>query len=202
MSSAKLIVDQTTDIDDFNLSKVQDISSVAKQELDQFETTTTSIEDTYEKIKSQMLSEPEVINSTIQKVDNEFFPTIKLKEEVEEKTEQVVSINLRGKLIIGVFASIVLLLSILLIYNAVLINRYSAEVGRDSSYVLELQEQNAALESDLNSLLEGINPGAYDMTTGTYEAIELIQRTPVSEIPADTNWFDSICNFFASLFGG
>ena len=202
MSSAKLIVDQTTDIDDFNLSKVQDISSVAKQELDQFETTTTSIEDTYEKIKSQMLSEPEVINSTIQKVDNEFFPTIKLKEDVEEKTEQVVSINLRGKLIIGVFASIVLLLSILLIYNAVLINRYSAEVGRDSSYVLELQEQNAALESDLNSLLEGINPGAYDMTTGTYEAIELIQRTPVSEIPADTNWFDSICNFFASLFGG
>ena len=123
MSSAKLIVDQTTDIDDFNLSKVQDISSVAKQELDQFETTTTSIEDTYEKIKSQMLSEPEVINSTIQKVDNEFFPTIKLKEDVEEKTEQVVSINLRGKLIIGVFASIVLLLSILLIYNAVLINR-------------------------------------------------------------------------------
>ena len=67
---------------------------------------------------------------------------------------------------------------------------------------MELQEQNAALESDLNSLLEGINPGAYDMTTGTYETIELIQRTPVSEIPADTNWFDSICNFFASLFGG
>ena len=140
MSSAKLIADQTTDIDDINLSKVQDLSSIAKNELNHFDTTyEDDIAENYEKMKNEMLAEPITSTETITKVDNEFFPTIRLKEDVEGTPSQVVSINLRGKLIIGVFASIVLLLSILLIYNAVLINRYRAEVGTNSQIVVSLE---------------------------------------------------------------
>lgn len=202
MSSAKLIVDQTTDIDDINLSKVQDLSSIAKQELNHFDTTyENNIAENYEKMKSEMLAEPEIISSSISKVDNEFFPTIKLKEE-EETPEKVVSINLRGKLIIGVFASIVLLLSILLIYNAVLINRYRASIGDNSQIVINLENENSALQGELDSLLNGISPDSVGMQEGVYEEIDLIPRSLVKEIPAESNWFDSICNFFSSLFGG
>ncbi len=203
MSSAKLLVDQTTDIDDINLSKVQDISTIAKQELDHFDTTyEDDITEKYEQIRNEMLAETEVSTPQIEKVDNEFFPAIRLKNEVEAKSENVVSINLRGKLIIGVFTSILLLLSILLVYNAVLINRYRAEVGTDSQIVADLQDQNAILEGELNGLLNGVDAGSLNMGEGTYQDIPLIQRTPVSEIPGETNWFDAICNFFSSLFGG
>lgn len=203
MSSAKLIADQTTDIDDINLSKVQDLSSIAKNELNHFDTTyEDDIAENYEKMKNEMLAEPITSTETITKVDNEFFPTIRLKEDVEETPSQVVSINLRGKLIIGVFASIVLLLSILLIYNAVLINRYRAEVGTNSQIVVSLEEENAAIKGQLDGIKEGLNAGGLDMTEGEYQDIELIPRQVIEEIPSETNWFDKVCNFFSSIFGG
>ncbi len=203
MSSAKLITDQTTDIDDINLSKVQDLSSIAKSELNHFDTTyEDDIAENYEKMKSEMLAEPITSTETITKVDNEFFPTIRLKEDVEETPSQVVSINLRGKLIIGVFASIVLLLSILLIYNAVLINRYRAEVGTNSQIVVTLEEENAAIKGQLDGIKEGLNAGGLDMAEGEYQDIELIPRQIIEEIPSETNWFDKVCNFFSSIFGG
>lgn len=203
MSSAKLIADQTTDIDDINLSKVQDLSSIAKNELNHFDTTyEDDIAENYEKMKNEMLAEPITSTETITKVDNEFFPTIRLKEDVEETPSQVVSINLRGKLIIGVFASIVLLLSILLIYNAVLINRYRAEVGTNSQIVVSLEEENAAIKGQLDGIKEGLNAGGLDMTEGEYQDIELIPRQAIEEIPSETNWFDKVCNFFSSIFGG
>ena len=203
MSSAKLIADQTTDIDDINLSKVQDLSSIAKNELNHFDTTyEDDIAENYEKMKSEMLAEPITSTETITKVDNEFFPTIRLKEDVEETPAQVVSINLRGKLIIGVFASIVLLLSILLIYNAVLINRYRAEVGANSQIVVSLEEENAAIKGQLDGIKEGLNAGSLDMAEGEYQDIELIPRQVIEEIPSETNWFDKVCNFFSSIFGG
>jgi len=203
MSSAKLIADQTTDIDDINLSKVQDLSSIAKNELNHFDTTyEDDIAENYEKMKSEMLAEPITSTETITKVDNEFFPTIRLKEDVEETPAQVVSINLRGKLIIGVFASIVLLLSILLIYNAVLINRYRAEVGTNSQIVVSLEEENAAIKGQLDGIKEGLNAGSLDMAEGEYQDIELIPRQVIEEIPSETNWFDKVCNFFSSIFGG
>lgn len=203
MSSAKLITDQTTDIDDINLSKVQDLSSIAKNELNHFDTTyEDDIAENYEKMKSEMLAEPITSTKTITKVDNEFFPTIRLKEDVQETPAQVVSINLRGKLIIGVFASIVLLLSILLIYNAVLINRYRAEVGTNSQIVVTLEEENAAIKGQLDGIKEGLNAGGLDMAEGEYQDIELIPRQIIEEIPSETNWFDKVCNFFSSIFGG
>lgn len=203
MSSAKLIADQTTDIDDINLSKVQDLSSIAKNELNHFDTTyEDDIAENYEKMKSEMLAEPITSTETITKVDNEFFPTIRLKEDVEETPAQVVSINLRGKLIIGVFASIVLLISILLIYNAVLINRYRAEVGTNSQIVVSLEEENAAIKGQLDGIKEGLNAGSLDMIEGEYQDIELIPRQVIEEIPSETNWFDKVCNFFSSIFGG
>lgn len=203
MSSAKLIADQTTDIDDINLSKVQDLSSIAKSELNHFDTTyEDDIAENYEKMKSEMLAEPITSTETITKVDNEFFPTIRLKEDVEETHSQVVSINLRGKLIIGVFASIVLLLSILLIYNAVLINRYRAEVGTNSQIVVTLEEENAAIKGQLDGIKEGLNAGSLDMAEGEYQDVERIPRQIIEEIPSETNWFDKVCNFFSSIFGG
>ena len=205
------IIDQTTTIDDANLSKIQGLTEIAMQELNSFDTEIDNdVAEKYEKIKNEMLNDTQtqtqVMPSTVkfEKVENEFFPTISLKkDEVVEKTQApTVSINLRGKLIIGVFASIVLLLSILLIYNAVLINRYRAEIGADSQTVISLEAENAVLESQLEGLMGGVTPEGLGMSQTTPQDIELIQRVPVSPVEQDTNWFDSICNFFSGLFGG
>lgn len=205
------IIDQTTTIDDANLSKIQGLTEIAMQELNSFDTEIDNdVAEKYEKIKNEMLNDTQtqtqVMPSTIkfEKVENEFFPTISLKKDevVEETQVPTVSINLRGKLIIGVFASIVLLLSILLIYNAVLINRYRAEIGADSQTVISLEAENAVLESQLEGLMGGVTPEGLGMSQTTPQDIELIQRVPVSPVEQDTNWFDSICNFFSGLFGG
>ena len=205
------IIDQTTTIDDANLSKIQGLTEIAMQELNSFDTEIDNdVAEKYEKIKNEMLNDTQtqtqVMPSTVkfEKVENEFFPTISLKKDevVEETQAPTVSINLRGKLIIGVFASIVLLLSILLIYNAVLINRYRAEIGADSQTVISLEAENAVLESQLEGLMGGVTPEGLGMSQTTPQDIELIQRVPVSPIEQDTNWFDSICNFFSGLFGG
>ena len=205
------IIDQTTTIDDANLSKIQGLTEIAMQELNSFDTEIDNdVAEKYEKIKNEMLNDTQtqtqVMPSTVkfEKVENEFFPTINLKKDevVEETQAPTVSINLRGKLIIGVFASIVLLLSILLIYNAVLINRYRAEIGADSQTVISLEAENAVLESQLEGLMGGVTPEGLGMSQTTPQDIELIQRVPVSPVEQDTNWFDSICNFFSGLFGG
>ena len=205
------IIDQTTTIDDANLSKIQGLTEIAMQELNSFDTEIDNdVAEKYEKIKNEMLNDTQtqtqVMPSTVkfEKVENEFFPTISLKKDevVEETQAPTVSINLRGKLIIGVFASIVLLLSILLIYNAVLINRYRAEIGADSQTVISLEAENAVLESQLEGLMGGVTPEGLGMSQTTPQDIELIQRVPVSPVEQDTNWFDAICNFFSGLFGG
>ena len=205
------IIDQTTTIDDANLSKIQGLTEIAMQELNSFDTEIDNdVAEKYEKIKNEMLNDTQtqtqVMPSTVkfEKVENEFFPTINLKKDevVEETHAPTISINLRGKLIIGVFASIVLLLSILLIYNAVLINRYRAEIGADSQTVISLEAENAVLESQLEGLMGGVTPEGLGMSQTTPQDIELIQRTPVTPVEQDTNWFDAICNFFSELFGG
>jgi cell division protein FtsL len=205
------IIDQTTTIDDANLSKIQGLTEIAMQELNTFDTAIDNdVAEKYEKIKSEMLSDSHAQTQTVptavkfEKVENEFFPTINLRQDEaqEEVAQPTISINLRGKLIIGVFASIVLLLSILLIYNAVLINRYKAEIGADSQTVISLEAENAALESQLQGLMGATTPESLGMSQGVAQDIELIQRTPVAELEQDTNWFDAICNFFSELFGG
>ena len=104
------IIDETTTIDDANLSKIQGLSEIAMQELNSFDTVVESdVAEKYEKIKKEMLSETQTHTETettpakFERVENEFFPTINLKHEEQETPEKVISINLRGKLIIGVF---------------------------------------------------------------------------------------------------
>ena len=201
------IIDQTTTIDDANLSKIQGLSEIAMQELNSFDTTVESdVAEKYEKIKNEMLAEThtetEKAPARFEKVENEFFPTINLKQETVETPEKVVSINLRGKLIIGVFATIVALLCILLIYNAVLINRYKAEIGADSQIVSELTIENDSLQNQLNDIISGVSPEGLGMGEAIGEDITLIQRVAETEITAETNWFDAICNFFSGIFGG
>lgn len=201
------IIDQTTTIDDANLSKIQGLTEIAMQELKGFDTEIESdVAEKYEKIKKEMLAETHTETVTapakFEKVENEFFPTINAKQEVVETPEQVVSINLRGKLIIGVFATIVALLCILLVYNAVLINRYQAEIGANSEIVNELSIENDSLQNQLNNIINGVSPEGLGMGEATGESINLIQRVAAPEITAETNWFDAICNFFSELFGG
>ena len=201
------IIDQTTTIDDANLSKIQGLSEIAMQELNNFDTEIESdVAEKYEKIKKEMLAEThteaQVTPARFEKVENEFFPTINLKQNAVETPANVVSINLRGKLIIGVFATIVALLCILLIYNAVLINRYKAEIGANSEIVNELSIENDSLQNQLNDIISGVSPENLGMGATTGESITLIQRVETPSVTAETNWFDAICNFFSELFGG
>ena len=201
------IIDQTTTIDDANLSKIQGLSEIAMQELNNFDTEIESdVAEKYEKIKKEMLAEThteaQVTPARFEKVENEFFPTINLKQNAVETPANVVSINLRGKLIIGVFATIVALLCILLIYNAVLINRYKAEIGANSEIVNELSIENDSLQNQLSDIVSSVSPEGLGMEAAAGESITLIQRVESPSVSAETNWFDAICNFFSELFGG
>ena len=58
------IIDQTTTIDDANLSKIQGLSEIAMQELNSFDTVVESdVAEKYEKIKKEILANNELASA-------------------------------------------------------------------------------------------------------------------------------------------
>lgn len=127
------------------------------------------------------------------------------QDEEKDKTQvshQSAALTLKAKLIIGVTAVIMVLLSALLIYNATLISKYKGDIAYNTE-VLQVEQERL---NGLMEQLEGLNTqSATDLglseTTNriSLPKLEKLSRTEYTE---DSNWFDAICEFFSSILGG
>lgn len=106
---------------------------------------------------------------------------------------------------------VTLLLAFLAIYNIFVINNLNsniqllqedvaaAQTQFDSVKLQNTQLTEQELEQLINSTLQG-NYG--DISTNGVINVELLQTTPEIEPEIATNWFDQVCTFFSSVFGG
>ncbi len=209
------VLDKTTSIDEANLQKVNDISEIAREQLKRFDQQLQTSQDPatfYEKMREEMISTTEVQTQQpsnkngvyeLEIAETQMLPTISNKQEIEQPTAKV-NLNLRGKLIIAVYASIILLLSVLLIYNAVSIARYNSQIATTSQELVIKQQELEALQSELQILLEGTTPEGVGMTQngGISLKAKTFNKNTAIKNEQESNWFDDLCNFFSSVFGG
>lgn len=200
------MIKSTYDIDQANISKMESVSKVAEQQLERFNQTST---ETYNQIKAGLtdieVQAPVQTAFELEVYEPEKLPTIINENKQVQTSEEAVAfkLNLRGKLVVAITASILALFSILLIYNAISISNYNSQIAVSQQELVIEQERYAALMAELEALMEGISPELSGMT----------QNVPVVDLGAvvgggaetysvPTNWFDALCNFIASIFGG
>ncbi len=167
------------------------------------------------------------LNDQIEKFDNNYsdekikeltkeFDSITVDEEIlksvtitEDNVLTEEKLSFRTKLYMGFAITVTALLLFLAIFNIVRINAMSSNI--------QLLENNIATETSIfNSLqnevdnmndMSGIdaelnNMGYYEMSADDMIQVDISAETPVVELEGSTNWFDSICNFISSVFGG
>lgn len=139
-------------------------------------------------------------------VDEDVLKSVTLTEDnvIEEE-----KLSFRTKLYMGFAISVTALLLFLAIFNIVRINAMSNSI--------ELLENNIATETTIfNSLQNDVdsmndmsninselnNMGYYEMSGDEMIEVDISNATPVVNLEGSTNWFDSICNFISSVFGG
>ena len=208
------VLDKTTSIDEANLQRVNDVSQMATEQLKRFDqnlSQTTSQAETYQKLREEMISskEPEQKQTNgvyeLEIVEPTLIPTISQKQEIEPTTAKL-SLNLRGKLIVAVYASIILLLSILLIYNAVSIANYKRGISTTQQQIVVREAELSDLQQQLDGLLSDPTktPEGMGMSQGSQNSIKnsYFEKDSAVKYSVDKNWFDSMCGFLSSIFGG
>ena len=204
----------TAEIDEKNFNAVSDISEIATQQLkdfDQIYKTQATSQESYKKFREEVVGMTESQTKAEVDVDldiDEFMPSLKEKTEVAEVVEEKVAftLSLKGKLLIAVCSSIMALLSILLIYNAVLIGSYNAQIATGYQTLAEMETISTELVNELSTMEtsfefmpEGLGMSQTSADTITVNTIERQQKVQYLE---DSNWFDSVCEFISNLFGG
>lgn len=152
-------------------------------------------------------------NEKLQELYNEFdkitLDENKIKEFTQVKVNAVSNkVPFRVALTMTTVVIVTLLLAFLCIYNIFVINGMSNNI----SY---LQEEVATVEYDLT-----VSEGLYERLTSTENikkelsdmgysqmpssntvAVSVPDKVEVTELQGQTNWFDTICNFFSRIFG-
>ena len=205
----------TAELDEKNFNVVSDISEIATQQLkdfDQIYKTQSTSQESYKKFREEVVGMTESQTKAEIDIDlglDEFMPSLREKQEVVEEVavEKVAfTLSLKGKLLIALCSSIMALLSILLIYNAVLIGSYNTQIATGyqtlsemETVSTELTQQLSAVESNVEFMLQDLGISQSSANTVTLNTIERQQKIQYLE---ETNWFDSVCEFISNLFGG
>ena len=205
----------TAELDEKNFNVVSDISEIATQQLkdfDQIYKTQSTSQESYKKFREEVVGMTESQTKAEIDIDlglDEFMPSLREKQEVVEEVavEKVAfTLSLKGKLLIALCSSIMALLSILLIYNAVLIGSYNAQIATGyqtlsemETVSTELTQQLSTVESNVEFMLQDLGISQSSANTVTLNTIERQQKIQYLE---ETHWFDSVCEFISNLFGG
>ncbi|MDR0850205.1 MAG: hypothetical protein LBN07_01840 [Christensenellaceae bacterium] len=194
----------TYDIDQANISKMESVSKVAQEQLERFNQTST---EAYNQMRSDLMEveAPAQTAYELEVYEPEGLPTIINENKQISAVEQTVAfkLNLRGKLIVAITASILALLSILLIYNAISISNYNTQILASQQELVIEQERYNTLMTELEALIDGISPEALGMTQNIPSVgLGGVTVGTTETYSAPTNWFDALCNFIASIFGG
>ncbi len=116
------------------------------------------------------------------------------------------SLNTRGKVIIVAYALVVALLGFLLIYNAFSMAAVTASIAateimlsEEKASINELSNQLSGL-NDENNILNRVSEAGYGPSTTATSGVSTSAGEAIT-YEVQTNWFDKICDFLASLFG-
>ena len=114
-------------------------------------------------------------------------------------------LSLKGKLLILVYAAVVILFASIIITNAITLDDYGNEIAdlevrlNESQSVLDAATAGSVIDQDeiknqavQNGMVEANGSVGY----------EVIPVTPAPEYQMNTNWFDRLCDGLSAIFGG
>ena len=202
-----------SEIDRKNLDAASDISALARQELEGFDHESFGAGATYTRMQQEIINENIAAQQDkplyeLEVTEPDIMPVIHERAQQAPVKTARLTLNLRGKLIIGVTASILVLFGILLIYNATQISNYNNAIARDNAAIEALSVQQRGLEASLNDLIGSNTPEALNMAEIAQSQIVNLSSQIAAVTNAEaaytvpTNWFNALCNFIASIFGG
>ncbi len=220
---AKKILFDWADVEDEN-----SISNVSKEKLNEFSTTyeTDKLKKIYDNydlvsyVKDTGTDDEKLLkkSQTIEKEFNELVksanvPTTAHVEFQKLSTPKIsnrknvnAKLNFRGKLMIFGYASIVAILGFLAIFNVVQINNLNSQNAQIESQIHQSENKLGDLYEiykELNNsdriadIVDDKNMIKLESTSNS----NITLREP-KQYTKESNWFDKICNFFSSLFGG
>ncbi|MCH5163850.1 MAG: hypothetical protein J1F36_02410 [Clostridiales bacterium] len=141
----------------------------------------------------------------------ELMPRVRYQRQEEEVEREAPvprqKMDSRTKLILGVYVSIIALLSALVIATGIFLSSAGARV---ESLQSEVDSRNAIISqqlSDISMLSDenNITGRAYNNGMERVDSTEIIDLLPIGEAPTyegTTNWFDSFCDWLSGVFGG
>lgn len=146
---------------------------------------------------AEVASAPATAHIEFQKLST---PKVASRKDVKAK------LNFRGKLMVFGYSAVVAVLGFLAIFNIVQINNLNSANAQIQS---EIRQSENSL-SDLYNIYKDLNnenkiseivddKNMIKLETSSSSNITL--RDP-KEYTKESNWFDKLCNFFSSLFGG
>lgn len=126
------------------------------------------------------------------------------RQEAKAKTRTHLNISLRMKLIIAVYATIVVLLGALLIYNAVSIGNYRESIAQKSA-LLEVEQAKLDSLEEILANVNGVTPediGMSKIDSNNITKLKKLEKLSKVDYVTETNWFDKVCEFISAIFGG
>lgn len=126
---------------------------------------------------------------------------------VYEKTKQKPMLKKNNKIFICICCAITVVMGILGIVNAVNINNLNYSNLSTTQEIANLGQEITKIDQVIEGMVDDatIKDKAEEngMETVTQKTeIQLLEKNQLEEHPRKTNFFDKICNFFSSLFGG
>ncbi len=127
--------------------------------------------------------------------------------ETSKKQKFKMKLRPRGKLILIAISMVIILLSSLMIGNAIKINHLNSEISNlNNQITVEDLKIDKAIK-DLGYLTDEAKSDEQairlELEKSTdFNQIELYERSEPIKVKANSNWFDKFCNFISKIFGG
>lgn len=196
-----LLEERIAQIDDINFDKIYDIEEFAIKQIESFDNVDATDESFINNKKinscenfSQPLENQPLFEMEVQ--PNEFLDNYVWEEDKQELVEKKkAKFNVSNKPLFFTFTSIAVLLCILFIYNVFVINSLEASVSKSNTALNSNNANISTVVEEENNYILFENSTKMEIENKTVES----SRENYSQ---QTNWFDRVCSYVNSLFGG
>ena len=134
----------------------------------------------------------------------------KIRSVIQVRTNAVATqkASFRSVVLLTTSLIVAVLLAVLCIYNITVINGMGSSINCLQEEVITYQADLSQVESLYNSLTSTENiqaelteMGYSELASSNIVAINVPDKTVVTDLEADSNWFDAVCNFVSQIFG-
>lgn len=141
--------------------------------------------------------------------ETESMPVVVKKEKqvVKVKEKEVTGLDVKSKVMLGIYMVVTLILSIIVATTGILVGNTQTEVAdltakvRAVSASISMQSAQIDELSSVESVTERAQADGMREVSGG-ETIAFIPKSDADEYEANTNLFDKVCDFVSSLIGG